>query len=68
MNLYIEWKLFSIGIDHTDDLNYLFPINNVKFADLQLHNTAKDETMINIMVEMWTNFVKDGWVCVVFSY
>ncbi|XP_008560044.1 esterase FE4 [Microplitis demolitor] len=48
------------GIDHTDDLNYLFPINNVKFADLQLHNTAKDETMINIMVEMWTNFVKDG--------
>ncbi|KAH0550403.1 hypothetical protein KQX54_019183 [Cotesia glomerata] len=48
------------GIGHADDLNYLFPISNVRYLDLQLHNTASDETMINIMTEMWANFVRTG--------
>lgn len=41
-------------------MNYIFPIYNNMYEDLQLHNTLNDVTMINIMTEMWGNFVKTG--------
>jgi len=50
----------SSGIAHGDDLNYLFPILNNKFKNLLLNNTKNDITMINIMTEMWANFVTKG--------
>ncbi|XP_058801480.1 esterase E4-like isoform X1 [Phymastichus coffea] len=49
-----------MGVAHGDDLNYLFPYLNVKFADFHISNTLDDTTMINIMSEMWTNFAKTG--------
>ncbi|XP_077270703.1 esterase FE4 [Temnothorax americanus] len=48
------------GVDHGDDLNYLFPILNNKYHNLLLHNTENDITMINILTEMWTSFVIKG--------
>ncbi|XP_066603855.1 esterase FE4-like [Prorops nasuta] len=48
------------GISHSDDLNYLFPTLTNAHRDLLLHNTETDWTMINIMSEMWGNFVKYG--------
>nr|QCC89032.1 carboxylesterase 17 [Meteorus pulchricornis] len=48
------------GITHGDDMNYLFPIYNKEFEDLDLHNTLDDITMINIMTEIWGNFIKTG--------
>ncbi|XP_043796963.1 juvenile hormone esterase-like [Apis laboriosa] len=48
------------GVSHSDDLNYLLPILNVKLKDLMLHNTENDITMINIMTELWTNFANTG--------
>lgn len=54
---------FSLkGVAHTDDLNYLFPCLNRMYADLQLHNTGNDWTMVNIMTELWSGFVKDGYI------
>ena len=49
-----------VGAAHADDLNYIFPILNEKYADLQLFNTMADRTIINIMTEMFVNFVKTG--------
>ncbi|KAJ8687651.1 hypothetical protein QAD02_023445 [Eretmocerus hayati] len=51
---------FHFGVAHGDDLNYLFPYLNARYADLQLYNTMSDITMLNIMCEMWTNFAKTG--------
>ncbi|XP_043289142.1 juvenile hormone esterase-like [Venturia canescens] len=48
------------GVMHLDDMNYLFPCLNRVYASLPLHNTASDWTMINIMTEMWSTFVKNG--------
>lgn len=48
------------GINHGDDLNYFFPTWNNAFSELLLHNTENDWTMINIMTEMWANFMRNG--------
>ncbi|XP_015117064.1 esterase E4 [Diachasma alloeum] len=48
------------GVSHGDDINYLFPFLNSQLADLQLYNTIEDRTMINIMTEMISSFVKTG--------
>lgn len=48
------------GVDHTDDVNYLFPMFNYKYRDQMLHNTENDITMINVVTEMWANFAKEG--------
>ncbi|XP_048512138.1 esterase FE4-like isoform X2 [Athalia rosae] len=48
------------GVSHGDDVNYIFPILNEVFDDLQLRNTEDDIAMINVMTEMWGNFVKSG--------
>ncbi|XP_031776973.1 esterase FE4 [Nasonia vitripennis] len=56
-----RWGIpFRFGAAHGDDLNYIFPYLNEKYADLQLFNTMGDRTMINIMSEMWINFAKTG--------
>ncbi|XP_063978679.1 carboxylic ester hydrolase-like [Diachasmimorpha longicaudata] len=49
-----------LGVSHGDDINYLFPFLNSQLADLQLYNTIEDTTMINIMTEMISSFVKRG--------
>lgn len=48
------------GINHGDDLNYFFPIFNTIFQDWLLYNTSEDLTIISIITEMWTNFMKEG--------
>ncbi|XP_015601605.1 venom carboxylesterase-6 [Cephus cinctus] len=48
------------GVSHGDDINYLFPYLNKVFDDLSLHNTGDDITMMHVMTEMWTSFVKTG--------
>ncbi|XP_054009877.1 esterase FE4-like [Hylaeus anthracinus] len=48
------------GVTHCDDLNYLIPHLNKKYKILMLHNTETDETMINIMTEMWASFATNG--------
>jgi carboxylesterase type B len=48
------------GAAHNDDVNYVFPYLNAKFADLELFNTLGDKAIINTMCEMWTNFMKTG--------
>ncbi|XP_011688312.1 PREDICTED: esterase FE4-like isoform X2 [Wasmannia auropunctata] len=48
------------GVTHGDDLNYIFPILNNMYKNMLLHNTERDITMINIVTEMWANFVKNG--------
>ncbi|KAK0167316.1 hypothetical protein PV327_004731, partial [Microctonus hyperodae] len=50
----------NFGITHGDDINYIFPIYNNMYEDLELNNTLNDITMINIMTEMWGNFMKTG--------
>ncbi|KYN44869.1 Esterase FE4 [Trachymyrmex septentrionalis] len=50
----------SYGVAHGDELNYLFPILNNKYKNMQLYNTQSDITMINIMTEMLTSFVING--------
>ncbi|KAK2587558.1 hypothetical protein KPH14_003687 [Odynerus spinipes] len=48
------------GVTHGDDINYLFPIYNYELSALSLHNTDEDWTMINVMTEMWANFMRTG--------
>lgn len=48
------------GVNHGDDINYLFPILNNQYRKFLLHNTMSDITMINIMTEMWANFIITG--------
>lgn len=59
MRIQIEINSLA-GIAHGDDINYLFPVLNNKHRNQLLHNTENDITMINIMTEMWANFVKEG--------
>lgn len=48
------------GVSHNDDLNYLFPLLNNIFSNMMLHNTETDFLVINIMTEMWANFMREG--------
>ncbi|XP_020284672.1 esterase E4-like isoform X2 [Pseudomyrmex gracilis] len=48
------------GVAHGDDLDYLFPNWNYVFRDLKLHNTKADYAMIDVMTEMYANFVIEG--------
>lgn len=52
-------NLFS-GVCHNDDVNYLFPVLNNIFRHMMLNNTENDFMIINIMTEMWANFIKEG--------
>ncbi|KAL7299138.1 hypothetical protein TKK_0007738 [Trichogramma kaykai] len=56
-----RWDIpFHFGVAHGDDANYLFPILNKKFEELQLMNTLGDITMINIMCELFSSFAQTG--------
>lgn len=50
----------SYGVNHGDELNYFFPILNKEFESLMLFNTESDNTMINIMTELWSHFMRTG--------
>nr|XP_050860109.1 esterase FE4-like isoform X2 [Vespula vulgaris] len=50
----------SHGVNHGDELNYFFPILNKEFESLMLFNTESDNTMINIMTELWSHFMRTG--------
>lgn len=56
----IKLLINFLGICHGDDINYLFPRLNNRYDYLQLNNTLDDITMINIMTEFWSSFVKTG--------
>ncbi|KAF7390000.1 hypothetical protein HZH68_011857 [Vespula germanica] len=47
-------------VNHGDELNYFFPILNKEFESLMLFNTESDNTMINIMTELWSHFMRTG--------
>lgn len=67
-SLYFFWFCFqtssnitnSLGISHGDEMHYLFNSpNNNYFGDPQ-DNTPDDWTLVNIMTEMWSNFIRSG--------
>lgn len=49
-----------LGVFHNDDLNYLFPLLNNMHQNIMLNNTETDFMVINIMTEMWANFMREG--------
>lgn len=48
------------GVFHNDDLNYLFPLLNNIHQNIMSNNTETDFMVINIMTEMWANFMREG--------
>ncbi|XP_047361470.1 venom carboxylesterase-6-like isoform X1 [Vespa velutina] len=50
----------SYGVSHGDELNYFFPILNKEYESLISLNTESDNTMINIMTELWSHFMRTG--------
>lgn len=51
------------GTENSDDINYLFPTWNYiydKYTDYNLSNSENDNKKLNIMTEIYINFVKNG--------
>lgn len=50
----------NIGVCHTDEMNYLFPSYPEDFGLKSANYTKKDESIIDIMVDLWTSFAING--------
>ncbi|XP_012251342.2 esterase E4-like [Athalia rosae] len=50
----------NIGVAHSDDLVYLFPIAETELAKFGKEMSAMDYKMVDIMVKLWTSFARDG--------
>ena len=50
----------NVGVSHADDLIYLFPTSPKKFKMPGLKMTAKDKSVIDLMVDLWTSFAING--------
>ena len=50
----------NIGVSHTDELIYLFPKNSTIFGLPNLSSSKADESMIDLMVDLWTSFAING--------
>ncbi|XP_034945771.1 esterase FE4-like [Chelonus insularis] len=50
----------NIGVTHGDDLIYLFPSSPAEYDFLNLTMSDEDKKMVNIMVDLWTNFAIHG--------
>lgn len=46
------------GVSHADELQYLFPVGEQLFPDVQL--SEKDQEMIDVMTSLWYNFAYSG--------
>lgn len=50
----------NIGVSHTDELNYLFPISQDEYNMKSANYTKNDEFMIDVMTDLWTSFAING--------
>ncbi|XP_033228892.1 uncharacterized protein LOC117180505 [Belonocnema kinseyi] len=50
----------NIGVSHADELIYFFPINSTNFGLPNLCLSQADESMIDLMVDLWTSFAING--------
>ena len=46
------------GVSHVDEIQYLFPINEVIFKNTPMSN--EDQKMIDLMTSLWFNFANSG--------
>ncbi|XP_070153233.1 esterase E4 isoform X2 [Polyergus mexicanus] len=56
----VSGSTIRYGISHNDDVNYLFPLLNNIHQNPMLNNTETDFMVINIMTEMFANFMREG--------
>jgi len=52
--LNFHFRSSDAGVAHADDLRYLFPIH------LEWPYTPNDHEVVELMLSLWTNFVKFG--------
>ena len=50
----------NVGVAHSDELIYLFPTPIDQFGVQNLTYTATDESVIDLMVDLWTSFSING--------
>jgi hypothetical protein len=54
--LHLVVHFFDAGVSHGDEVRYLFPIHP------EWPYTPNDKEVIKLMLSLWTNFAKFGWV------
>lgn len=52
----------NVGVTHSDDLIYIFPSEDALLGTPGIQFSRSDETMIDIMTDLWTSFAYNGWV------
>ena len=50
----------NLGVSHADELKFLFPALPHSFKLPRLKFTSKDQSVVDIIVDLWTSFATNG--------